>query len=220
MYLINNIEKIDNRPVIGTIYGIEVPQYPYKASEFPQELAGIGEYHDIFYDACMTVEEHTVQQRDYFEAQLEKQGLSTEEFYKRLGVLMAAYRDSCGDGTTGDFQLDFETYRAENCLHSKGIKQVVADHTISSMWSIFCVNQDTKRIYYANDGTDYDGFNETIDPTSRQVIDVTDCIYSEARSQGVSVPPLSDIEGLQEFLGRLLWGLVGGVVVKNIRVVK
>ena len=41
MYLIDRANNIDNRPTVATIHGIAVPQYPYKLSEMPLEMAAI-----------------------------------------------------------------------------------------------------------------------------------------------------------------------------------
>ena len=64
MYLIDRANNIDNRPTVATIHGIAVPQYPYKLSEMPLEMAAIDGIHYQFYDTVVTAEEQADRQSE------------------------------------------------------------------------------------------------------------------------------------------------------------
>lgn len=201
MYFMNKITNVDTRPIVATLYDIAIPQYPYKVSELPQEIAEIGGDGDIFFDFCVTVEDHVYHQRNLFEKALEEQGLSYNEKYRRLSDIMEGFISSCGG--TGDFQHDYEKYRATECLHDAGLKSLVSEHILSSMWSVFVVDRISKRLYYINDGSDRDGY---IDKETQVVIDITDSIKVEAQAQDVLLPPFDNLDELQDCLDLLLWG--------------
>lgn len=84
----NKITKVDIRPIIATLYNIAIPKYHYKTTELPQEIADIGEDNDIFYDKCVTVEDHVEQQRWAFVRLLDRQDITTTEMYMRLSDIM------------------------------------------------------------------------------------------------------------------------------------
>ncbi len=214
MYFMNKITNVDTRPIVATLYDIAIPQYPYKVSELPQVIAEIGGARDIFVDVCVTVEDHVYHQRNLFEKALEEQGLSYNEKYRRLNDIMEGFISSCGG--TGDFQHDYEKYRATECLHDVGLKSLVSEHILSSMWSLFIVDGVRKRLYYINDGGDENDRGYT-SKEYQGVIDITDSIKAEAQAQGVLLPPFDNLDELQDCLDLLLWGhCSGSVVVKYV----
>lgn len=210
MYLIDRANNIDNRPTVATIHGIAVPQYPYKLSEMPLEMAAIDGIHHQFYDTVVTAEEQADRQRDTFEALLLQQGLPKDETYKRLRDIMAVYKGSSGG--CGDFQKDFENYQADTQLYDIGLKKLVAEHTFSAMWSVFCIDKEGQRLYYI---TEVNEEERTF--TSEGIIDVTRCISNEFRNKGITMPSMADLEDFRESLGLLLWGMKDSVVVKYIQ---
>lgn len=48
-------------------------------------------------------------------------------------------------------------------------------------------------------------------------IDITDNIKFETQAQGVYLPPFGNLEKLEEALWLLLWGFMGGTLVKHIQ---
>ena len=227
MYLENRFENIDNRPVITTLYGICIPQYPYKVSELPQELAGI-ESSDVFYDIYDTVESAIDRQRAAFKEQIEQQQLKAKAADERLRECMVAFEGSCGG--CGCFQYDFEVYRATQ-LHNRALGALVSRHILSAMLSVFVLAADKEHFYYINEGLDdSDTAAERcykIDG-SQHIIDITASLFDEMKRQGLAkgaqafkeVATILSTDELADLVSRTLWGLSSdqcSVVIKRVQ---
>lgn len=206
LYLKNRITNTDNRPVVAVIEGIQVPQYPIKASELDLVFSDIGNV-DMLTDLGDTIKDAVDTQQEAFKkvacerygvtyngsvsVDMEEQRLSNTQakeahinLYSELwGAYYKSYYDTDTTVYIDDLWVMFAQWRV-NKLQTEYLKLAEGiDRGIFYLCynGLFYITSKYERLYA------YDMFTGDADEASNtdNICDVTQCIW----------------ESLQKYLG-------------------
>ena len=215
-----NKYPFDERPVVVTIEGVNIPRYSYNMIDMPKVQQGLqnGEYtFSTLINAVM--DEYYSTARECFLRQIQEQGLSVNEQYRLLRECMATFRATSGG--SGDMCHDFAVYRAAQ-IHNREITALMCEGIISGINDIYCLSSDKSVLYYLDDGKDYDlclfRADYEIREYGRQNIDITASVFDELKykfeelrgfntfAEMAQEVPLNCLEA---YIQEALWGYVG-----------
>ena len=215
-----NKYPLNERPVLMTIEGVNIPRYSYNMIDLPkvQQSLQNGEY--TFCNLTNAVEnEYYFTARECFLQQIQEQGLSVNEQHRLLRECMAAFRATSGG--SGDMCHDFAVYRAAQ-IHNAELAALMCMGIISGINDIYCLSSDRGVLYYLDDGKDYDlclfRADYDIREYSRQNIDITASVFDELQHQFKELRKFNTfgelaqevpLNCLEEYLQEALWGYVG-----------
>ena len=180
-----NKYPFDERPVVVTIEGVNIPRYSYNMIDMPkvQQSLQNGEYtFSTLINAVMNEYYYTA--RDCFILQTQAQGIPNEKQADLLGKCLTKFRETSGG--SGDMCSDYGVYRAAQ-IHNGELAALMCRGIISGINDIYCLSGDKSVMYYLDDGKDYDlhifRSDYDIKEYSRQNIDITASMFDELKYQ-------------------------------------
>ena len=215
-----NKYPLNERPVLVTIEGVNIPRYSYNMIDMPkvQQSLQNGEYtFSTLINAVM--DEYYTTARDSFIWQMQQQGVPNEKQADLLGKCLAKFRETSGG--SGDMCSDYCVYRAAQ-IHNGELAALMCKGIISGINDIYCLSGDKSTLYYLDDGKDYDLYifrsDYDIKEFSRQNIDITTCMFDELKYQFEELRVFNTfaemaqevpLNCLEAYIQEALWGYVG-----------